>query len=498
MKIKSKNYYLYRLLEMFPGILVWITFIFCIGLSILNPLAAIYFIIAFDLYWFTRITYMLVFLLISWVRYHKDIKIDWMAKVKTIKDKNWKDYHHIIFLPTYKEPFSVIDETFKILSNAKYPADKMTLVLAGEGRDEENFLKIAGEIERKYQGVFADLIITVHPTDLPDEVPGKGSNLNYAGHQVKKYVDEKGWDYDKIIVSTFDVDTQVSEQYFSYLTYQYLTTENPTRYSYQPLAFYHNNIWESNFITRVVANSTTFWLLTDLARSERLFTFSSHSMSWRALTDIGFWQKDIVTEDSRIFLQCFIYYNGDYKVKPMYVAVSMNTVYMGKFYQSLINQYKQMRRWAWGVEHFPYMAWNFAKKKSIPFTKKLRYLWNQTEGVYSWATAPLIILIMGRLPLWMADKQVQSTYIAQQAPYILETIMGIGMIGLLVTAIFSTIILPVKPKKYHWTKYLIMVVQWLVFPISMILFGSIPATDAQTRLMLGGKFRLGFWVTEKN
>ncbi len=482
---------------MIPGILVWITFALAIGLSIFKPLYAIYFIIAFDLYWFTRITYMLVFLLLSWKRYHKDLKIDWMAKVRSIKDKNWKEYEHLIFLPTAGEPFNIVDETFKILASAKYPTSKMTLVLAGEGRMGDSFVEIARQIERKYQGVFADIIITIHPGDLPDEVIGKGSNLNYAGHEVKKYVDEKGWDYDKIIVSTFDVDTQVSDQYFSYLTYQYLTTENPSRYSYQPLAFYHNNIWESNFITRVVANSTTFWLLTDMARSERLFTFSSHSMSWRALTDIGFWQKDIVTEDSRIFLQCFIYYNGDYKVKPMYVTVSMNTVYMGKFWQSLLNQYKQMRRWAWGVEHFPYMAWNFAKKKSIPFSKKMRYLWNQTEGVYSWATAPIIILVMGRLPLWMADKDVQSTYIAQQAPYVLETIMGIGMLGLLVTAIFSTIIMPVKPKKYHWTKYLIMVAQWIIFPISMILFGSLPATDAQTRLMLGGRFRLGFWVTEK-
>lgn len=482
---------------MVPGVLVWITFALAIGLSIFKPLFAIYFIIVFDLYWFTRVFYMMIYLLISWVRYHRQKGIDWMERVRGVNDKNWIDYHHLVFLPTYKEPFSVIDKTFSNLSKVKYPSDKLTLILAGEGRDEENFVRIAEEIKRKYQGIFNDLIIAVHPKDLPDEVPGKGSNLNYAGHEVKKYVDAKGWDYDSIIVSTFDVDTQVDEQYFSYLTYQYMTTENPTRQSYQPLAFYHNNIWESNFITRVVANSTTFWLLTDLARPERLFTFSSHSMSWRALTDIGFWQKDIVTEDSRIFLQCFIYYNGDYKVKPMYVAVSMDTVYMGKFWRSLLNQYKQMRRWAWGVEHFPYMAWNFAKKKNIPFLKKLRYLWNQTEGVYSWATAPIIIFIMGRLPLWAADKDVQATYIAQQAPYVLETVMGVAMLGLLVTAIFSTIILPVKPKKYHWTKYLIMVAQWIIFPISMIVFGSIPATDAQTRLMLGGKFRLGFWVTEK-
>jgi cellulose synthase/poly-beta-1,6-N-acetylglucosamine synthase-like glycosyltransferase len=497
MKIKHKNYYIYRVLEMIPGFLVWLTFALAIGLSVFQPIYAIYFIIIFDLYWFTKIAYLTVYLFISWVRYHKHRKIDWLQRVKQLKNKNWKEYNHLIFLPTYKEPFDVIDRTFSNLKNIKYPTDKMTIILAGEGRDEANFLQIADKIKQKYQGCFNNLMITVHPTNLPDEIPGKGSNLNYAGFQAKKYVDEQGWDYDKTIVSTFDVDTQVRSDYFSYLTYEYLTSDNPTRYSYQPLAFYHNNIWDSNFITRVVANSTTFWLLTDLARSERLFTFSSHSMSWRALVDIGFWQKDIVTEDSRIFLQCFIYYNGDYKVKPMFTTVSMDTVYMGKFWQSLKNQYKQMRRWAWGVEHFPYMAWNFAKKKNIPLMKKMRYLWNQTEGVYSWATAPIIIFIMGRLPLMTADKAVQATYTAQQAPYILETIMGVAMFGLVLTAILSTYLLPVKPVKYHWTKYFIMVIQWIIFPISMIIFGSIPATEAQTRLMLGGRFRLGFWVSEK-
>ncbi|MFH1030043.1 MAG: hypothetical protein V1770_02170, partial [bacterium] len=63
------------------------------------------------------------------------------------------------------------------------------------------------------------------------------------------------------------------------------------------------------------------------------------------------------------------------------------------------------------------------------------------------------------------------------------------------SAILCTILLPPKPKENPWWSYIIMVLQWIAFPLCMIIFGSIPATDAQTRLLLG-KY-MGFNVTEK-
>lgn len=501
MKQIYKDYYKYRILEIIPGFLVWFTFIGVFTLSFVSPLYGIYFVIAFDTYFVLRITYMLIFLLASWFKYRRTIKTDWWKFLQTTHHKKWPDYTHIIFLPTAGEPFEVVDNTFHKLSKTNYDHKKMILVLAGEEKFKDQFSKIAEQIKEKYSSVFYDILITIHPFGLPGEMVGKGSNLFHAGHIVKKYVDEKGFDYKKLIVSAFDIDTIAHPDYFAYLTHKFIAHRNPYRASFQPMAFYHNNAWQSDIFTRVVSNSTTFWLLTDLARPDRLFTFSSHSMSWQALVDINFWQNNIVTEDSRIFLQCFIHYDGDYQVEPMHIPVSMDTVYVGNFWRSLKNQYKQMRRWGYGVEHFPYMIWQFARNKKIPLNKKIVYTWNQTEGVYSWATAPILIMIMGYLPLYLAEKQGVTSVLAQNAPLMLENLMRFGMIGIFLVAIMSVVILPPMPQKFKtsfWNRtfrYILMFVQWIIFPITMIIFGSIPATDAQTRLMLG-KY-LGFWVTEK-
>lgn len=495
-----KEAYKMRILEIIPGFLVWATFIGVISLSFFKPLWAIYFIIAFDLYWLLRIIYMLIYLLASWKRYLRDSKIDWFAKIKTL-DKNYQDYYHLIFLPTYKEPYQVVKRPFEALCQSNYDLKKFIVVLAGEERDKDNFLQISEQIKKEFEDKFFNFIITIHPKNLPDELPGKGSNINYAGWEVKKYIDELGLDYEKVIVSSFDIDTCVNNQYFAYLTYMYLTSPNSTHSSYQPIAIYNNNVWESNPIIRVVASSTTFWLLTDLSRAERLFTFSSHSMSLKMLVDVGFWDKTIVTEDSRIFLQGLVRYQGDYQTVPMYIPVYMDTVDIGNFWRSLKNQYKQMRRWAWGVEHFPWMVKQFWFKngdgRKIPFLKKMHYIWNQTEGVYSWATAPIIILIAGYLPLWLASNQERATALFQNSPHVLSILMRFSMIGLIVIAVLYTLLLPPKPKHYGWNKSLIMLLQWIMVPVTLIIFGSIPAADAQTRLALGGKYRLGFWVTEK-
>lgn len=486
----------YRLLEMIPGLCVWMTFVLMLVLSFARPLWAIYFILVFDLYWLLKIFYLLVYLFVSYHHFDRDQKIHWFEELEK-QFPNYRNKFHVVFLPAATEPFEVIEPTFKGIEKCHYPNDRMIVVFAVEERFRERLEPTVKKIQQAFSKTFYQLFVVWHPAGVPGEMAGKGSNLACAAKDVKAFIDQEKINYHDVIVSTFDVDTVVHPDYFAYLTVKYLSHPNPERASFQPVPMFNNNIWDAPMIMRVASFGTTFWLMTEQLRPERLFTFSSHSMSFQALADVGFWQSDIVTEDSRIFLQCFFRYDGQYEVVPLFIPVSMDAVVGDTWWDSLKNLYKQQRRWMWGVEHVPYMLWFFRRSK-IPFYKKIRYLWNQGEGVYSMATAPIVIFVLGRLPLWVSSWKgdLEESIIVQNTPFILENLMMVAMVGLLVSAILGLTLLPPRPKKHHQVKYLVMLLQWILLPVSMIVFGSFPAIEAQTRLMLG-KY-LGFFISPKS
>lgn len=500
----SKDRKFYRAFEIMPGFLAWLTLALIAILSFLLPLWVAVFIILFDVYWFIKTIYLSLHLRISYNKLKQNLKINWLDRLKQLPItsyqlpviRSWEDINHLIFLPLYKEDFALASASIEALLRSNYPKEKMLVVLCWEERGGEMTERTVREVERVYGNKFNRFLSVMHPANLPGELPGKGSNTAYAAKVVKNTViDPSGVNYSHILVSNFDIDTVVSPEYFGILTYTFLTTENPLRASYQPVPLYINNIWEAPSFARVVAFSATFWHAIKQEKHETATTFSSHSMPWTALVDVGFWQKNMVSEDSRIFWQCFLRYDGDYRVVPLYYPVSMDANVAHTAWQTFKNVYKQQRRWAYGAENIPYFLFGFMKNKAMPSMKKLRYGFMVVEGNHSWATNALIIFLLGWLPVMIGGGEFNKTILSFNLPYITRFIMTLSMVGLISTAILSIILLPPRPPKFGKFKYLWMVLQWLLFPITTIGLGLLPALDAQTRLMLG-KY-MGFWVTPK-
>jgi len=488
------DYQKYRFFEAIPGMLVWGTFVICILLAFFQPLAMIYFIILFDIYWVLKVINFSFYLVVAWIRFRQAKKTNWKAKLIGLSGIESK--RHIVFLTLFNETWDVVKTAVQSVCDATYDKSKFVIVVAGEERKQENYDYILRKIKEEFTGCFGEIIGIMHPSNLHDEIPGKGSNLNYAERRMKEIADRRGWKYEKMIITIFDIDTVCHPQYFSCLTYLYCTHPDPTRSSFQPIALYNNNMWESPAILRIMAFGTTFWIMTALARQDALVTFSSHSMSFKAIIDAGYHDRRIVSEDSRIFYQCLLAYNGDYEVTPMYIPVSMDTVRDDRWWQSIKNLYRQQRRWAWGVEHVPFLLFELTKKgKEFPLRKKFKWVFIELEGKWSWCMVALIITILGRLPMWVAPESVRQSALFFNAPYMLETLMTISMLGLFLSSILSLPLLPPKPAKYAKHNYAIMLLQWILLPFSLIFVSSIPAIDSVTHLMFG-KY-LGFNISQK-
>ena len=485
---------LYRTLEIFPGFLSWTTLLGTIFLSFFVPVAAAYFIIAFDLYWLLKNAYLSIHLRHNWKRIKYNLSLDWEKMLANMK---YEHIFHMIILPFYKEGFTVVDQSVNALLNTHYDKKKMIVVLASEESGGKEAKAVAQAIEKKYRDKFGFFLTTRHPSNLPNEIPGKGSNSSFAAEQARQVIlDQHKIPYESVIISAFDVDTVAYKQYFLCLTWHFLTEPNPYKVSFQPVPFYNNNIWHAPAFSRVMAASSTFWQMIQQERAEKLSTFSSHSLSFKSLYEIGYWQKNVVSEDSRIFWNLFLANDGNYSVVPISYPVSMDANLAPSFWQTIRNIYKQHRRWMWGAENIPYIIFGFIKNKKIPLKKKIHIAAVQIEGFWSLATNPIMIFLLGWLPVVLGGYHFNTTILSYNLPFVTRNLMIAAMLGLVLTAVIFTSFLPPQPEKKKRFARTYMVLQWILVPITLVVFGAIPGLDAQTRLMFG-KY-LGFWVTPKH
>jgi hypothetical protein len=524
-----------RLWETIPGLQFWAVFFGSILLSYYQPVWAALFIICFDLYWVLKAINVAAHLLTSYWKFKFIVTIDWHDYIKRLNNfesfteflatqghaaktsqakvffrnevkrlkaaisqgktgGDYLNYYQVILIPFIDESFEVLNSTFEALVASHYPQDRMIMLLASEDRAGITGQEVAAQIKQKYQEHFFKFFISIHPDGLFGEIKGKSANASYAVQSILPELKNLGINTDQVLISNFDSDTIIHPQYFARVMYEFLTADKPYQKSYQPVAIYNNNIWDSPAIIRVVSVSNSFWQFTESSRPDRLRTFSSHTMTLRALIEVGFWKKDIVNEDGYIYWQCYLHYNGDYQVVPLFVPISLDTCLAPSTWQTLINQYKQKRRWAYNVEYYPHLVPALLKSKA-PFWDRMYKLYQYAEGNFNWATASILITLLGRLPLYLGGDAFNQSVVGYTLPKITVILLNIALVFLIFSVYINMVLLPPRPKKYSIWRSVMMYVQWIFVPIVSVIFGSLPAVEAQTRLMFGQY--LEFWVTPK-
>lgn len=528
-----------RLWQIIPGLLSWTILIGLSVLSFFTPYWIAIFIIVYDIYILIRVVYMSVHLMyayrilqlntgINWLErcqavkgslsayahhlhqvestvQNESYKIRWQAKrhikevERMIAEKrsvmDWQHVHHVVILPTYDESYIVLKNSLTSLAAIDFPKERLHVVVGFEERAGEEAKAKAARLAEEFGSRFNTFLTTFHPDGLPGEKRVKSANATWAMRAMEKKLVELNIPSEHVLISNFDSDTVVNPEYFSYLTYAFVTHPNRYRVSYQPLPVYNNNMWDVPAFSRVIATGSTFWQMIESTWPELLVTFSSHSMTLKALQDVGYWQKDIVSEDSRIFWQCFLHYDGQYRTEPLYTTVSMDAALAPNWWRTFINQYKQNRRWAWGIENFPYLAEGFFRSKRISIKTKVVCLFRMLEGHVSWATSSIVIAGLGWLPIFFGGSEFHGTVLSYSLPRMTQTLMSLAMSGLIISATLSVLLLPRRPHSHGRWRYLFIVLQWVLVPVIATVLSAFPALDAETRLLLGRD--LSFNVMQK-
>ncbi len=520
----------YRFFEILPGAISYAAIILLFVLSWVNPmLGAIYLfvIIAITLVKAVGVAYRTVQ---GYEVIRRAIKVDWRKRIEDLKDphtaferlreSNEKSYnfdshvenlrmlaamgseypdpdkvYHAVIMTAYDEGIDTLLPSVQAVADTTFPNERIIFTLAYEERGGEVMETTAKLLASKFKGTFCDFLLVKHPADLPNEIIGKGPNLTWAGQNLAEYIKKKNIPTENVIVTSLDSDNRMDSKYLDAVAYEFITHPNRQRMSYQPVSLFMNNIWHAPAPTRVIAVSNSFYNVFITMRPHVTRNFASHSQPLAALSAMDFWSKRTIVEDGHQYWRSLFFFDGDYTVLPVRIPIYQDAVMDDGFWKTVKAQFIQVRRWYYGASDVAYVGVRlFSKDRTMPFWKLFPKFWRLLDGHVTLAMMAPIITFGGWVPMIM--NLSARTMIAYSVPSVVSIVQTAASIGLLITVFLSLKMLPKRPAKYRKEKTFFMVLQWILMPVTSILYQSLAAFYAQTRLMLG-KYMEKFDVTKK-
>lgn len=521
----------YRIFEILPGVLSYGVVLTLVGLSLWDAVIASIYLLVIIITMLVRAVSIAAQTLKGYDRLHAAYHVNWHTRLKELEKpadslKLWEDrtsrsfghnlhmqnlqviaedsdsypkpseLTHAVIVAAYNESVDVIEPTIKSLCSSSTDGKQMIVVFAYEQRGGSEIKKTAQYLKRKYGQHFAEFYTVMHPEDLPKEVVGKGGNITYAGKYLAKKLKSKKIDFSNVIVTTLDCDNHPHRAYFDYVSYEYIVHKDRKNLSYQPISLFLNNIWDVPAPMRVIATGNSFWNIISSMRPHMLRNFASHSQPLDALYEMDFWSTRTIVEDGHQYWRSYFHFDGDYRVVPVYIPIYQDAVLSETYKKTLYAQFKQLRRWAYGASDVPYVASRiFTRKRRVPLVEGLIKFWELLDGHITLATVSIMVALGGWIPLLLNPESARSVS-AHRLPDVVSSMQQIALLGLCISIFLAFKMLPPRPERYKRSRSFLMIIQWVLMPLTAICYGSISALNAQTHLLLG-KYLDKFDVTEK-
>jgi len=493
-----------RALEILPGALTWLALLAPVLTAFairLNDPSQLWILgvgaIVLDTYWLGRTAYTVGCVRRSLRHLESARSLDWWARCLELERSlpvgapRPSEVVHCALIPTYTERYEVLRATVEALANQNYPERQRVCAVITRVTDQggiENVERLQAEFGKRFRAFF-------HIKDpmLPGIVVGKSAAMSYGGPVLKRACDELGLDPERTIVTDLDSDMRLHREYFAYITAEFCRTEGRLTSIWQPIPIFLNNMWRVPAAVRVMSTAATQWQMFLHQNAHRLVMFSSYSMSLHLLDDVGYWDSDVIPEDSRFFWKCFFRYGERLKVRPAFLPVYGDAPRTHSYAATHVSQYNQIKRWAWGATDIPYVVSRMLSHPEIPWQLRARRFSVLMFNHLTWAALPLLLFFGGALPAFIDLDYSLSTA---------ATVIGWTSAGILTIALLNTFVLiqvdtrlSPKPPSWPWWRRRWADMELFLYPVVGLALSVIPALEAQTRLMFGAY--LEYRVTEK-
>lgn len=482
-----------RILEILPGFMSWSLILFPVWGSIFTPLAVAYYIIAFDVYWLYRSMSLAMLALLAHFRIKANETYDWMGDVNDFPD--WKKVYHAVVIPTHKEPGSTLERTLNGLLNQTFPAKHIIPIIAFEERAGKELIALREKLLRKkFEGKFAKLMFTYHPKGIVGEVIGKSANMAWAARRLEKEIKKHpGWNEDTMTVTSIDSDVVLHPNHYAAVAFKFLDSPYRYRRIWQGAIMFYNNIDVIPWPMRVFNRVASVVYMGMLMRPDRLINFSTYTMSWKLLKEIGYWDTDVIPEDYRVFFKAYFHTGGEVEVEPVFLPVFADAAESTNFWKTFVNTYEQVKRWAWGASDDAYILKRYFLDKKAPFWDKTIRVVKVLEDHFLWPVNWFILTLGATLPPLLNEK-FSRTVIGKTLPQVSSAILTASLVSLL-AIIFIDLRSNPKLKKLPLWRKIFSPFEFILLPAVGFFFTALPGLDAHTRLMMGRYIE--YRVTEK-
>jgi len=540
-----------RALEILPGLTTYGLILAPIGLSLRWPEVVAWAVLSFDVYWLYKALMLTSSVVVAYLRIRATIAVDWRQRTTGLRDLAARKAEldrlvpaiaervarltadgerlaasggrrhlgrlrderaaverllarrsgpmpdpdriwHVALIPTYTEPFEKLEATVRALAEADWPRERKMVAIITRETDltgRENVRRL-----RELHGDrFLHFFHVLDPLE-PGIVVGKSSAMAYGGRWLYREVVRLGFDPAEVVVTDLDSDYRVHPSYFGYLTWTFLADPDRYRRLFQPVPMFHNNLWQAPVAVRLVAIGVTHLHMWRSLTPEKLVSFSSYAVSLRTLHEVDYWATDAIPEDSRFYWKAFFHYSGEFQAIPLYIPVYGDAVRARSYPRTLVEQYLQIRRWAWGITDIPYYVRNAFAHPEIPRLVRVRRLVDLWLDHINWAIAPFVIIFGSNLPLLLNPVFAETT-LGQNLPLYASWLLTGAFCCLAILMHVEERLAPARPADWGVVRNVLSRLQWLLIPVVGLVFSNLPALDAQTRLMTGRY--LEYRVTEK-